>query len=297
MNLKPFFMKKTLLLTFFSLTMLSARTQVGVLDSSFGTNGFVKLPVNYDAAAFQSDGKLIGVKKITGGFTVNRYNVSGAPDLMFGIGGTSTVTIPGLGVPATVLVAIQPGNDNIIVQEDGTSTLTTNPKTMAVCRMKSDGLVDANFGSNGITWGFLSATVIPYIKFLQVQNDGTIITALNYLADNHQLVIVDTYDSNGTYKPGWSLAANVLTGLAVGVSGQIAVGAAIPNSSPPYDTTYEIFTLAVDDNVFGKTSYPPYSSLAVQGDDKVLAARGSTISRFNIDGSFDATFGKNGVLI
>jgi uncharacterized delta-60 repeat protein len=283
-------MKKILLLAFFSLLILSGGTQVGVLDSSFGTNGFVKLPVNYDAAAFQSDGKLIGVQKITGGFTITRYNTNGAVDATFRSGGVATVIIPNMGVPAAVLVAVQPVNNNIIVEEDGTSTLTTNAKALVVCRIKSGGYVDSTFGINGISTGTSLPNVIPYIKFLLVQNNGTIITGLKYVA-SIELNVVDFYDSNGTRTPGYS--GPPMTALAVGGSGQIAEGVAVPNSSPPYDTTYDIFCIKYS-LIFGKTSYPPYSSLAVQGDDKVLAVRGSTISRFNIDGSFDATFGKNG---
>ena len=57
-------MRKIVLLALLIFNIIETKAQVGTLDPSFGTNGYVTLGVTFVSTAFQPDGKLVGVQNV-----------------------------------------------------------------------------------------------------------------------------------------------------------------------------------------------------------------------------------------
>ncbi len=296
-------MKKALLLAFCVLSLIQIRAQVGTLDPSFGTGGFVSLGISYDAAAFQSDGKLIGVQMITGGFKLTRYKTDGTVDESFGNSGTSTTIIPFLTTPSKVLIAIHPTNDKIVVRIEGESSYIQGyyHKTIGMARLSSNGLLDDSFGINGIMANnySLGSLFIPYaISALIIQTDEKILTTTLIHQGRISYVVIDRYDAKGNLELGNSFNKYlVISAIVIGNNNEITVGFIREQYYSPRNTQAFIETLNGSGNIiktFGTSNNVPYSVLAVQPDGKVLAVFESTIYRYTTSGNLDETFGMAG---
>jgi uncharacterized delta-60 repeat protein len=141
-------------------------TTAGVLDSTFGTNGFVTTDINaYDipegiainsttgaitiAGTSNSDYSLLGNHHTgNGDFTVVRYTSSGALDGSFGTGGIATFDISSGSADAAHGLTVQPDGKLIVA---GTTVRTVNNKDVVVLRLTTTGALDASFGTAGIT--------------------------------------------------------------------------------------------------------------------------------------------------
>jgi len=250
----------------------------GTLDTSFGTNGKVAvievLPGGYGSKAvgadmaLQSDGKivLIGSEVIAQKILVQRYTSDGVLDTTFGADGT--VNVP-RGYPPFL-----EGN-SIVVQPDGKIVGTgweyTFPATpyydaSLVFRLTADGAMDTSFGPSGTG---IESFVNGYdgSKVL-LQPDGKILTVGMRWNPSYGLlgdILLIRYNPNG------SLDSTFGTG-----------GSA----------TYTINGANVDTR-----------DAAILPDGKILVGGyfspnpyHSFIARFNPDGSFDESFGSNGVV-
>jgi uncharacterized delta-60 repeat protein len=133
-------------------------TQNGQLDTSFGTNGIVRLSLNtganessFDSLFLQNDGKIVaagGLRKNINNewhhsYALVRFNENGTLDSTFGTGGVSEtqVTPPDVGfVPALKTLP------------DGTfmGLITINGTSYFLAKFLSDGTWDTSYGTNGI---------------------------------------------------------------------------------------------------------------------------------------------------
>lgn len=127
---------------------LARFTSSGTLDASFGSSGTVTTGVNspYGAIvslALQQDGRIVGAGYSNGGLTVVRYDTTGALDNSF--------DGDGLAVTASCNeardIAIQPDGRIIVVAMQ----VAGYNQNLAIVRYLSNGSLDRQFGSAGIT--------------------------------------------------------------------------------------------------------------------------------------------------
>ncbi len=278
---------------------LARYTAAGILDTTFGTNGKVATLIAQGSSAVavtvQSDGKIILAGKSFNGtdydFTVVRYNVNGSVDTTFGTTGRTVTSInagqdeitgmalqddgkivvagfssppSGFGVytdfalvrynsngsldstfgtGGKVLTSIGDYDDkatDIVLQSDGKIVVTGNTydytyTDFAVVRYNSDGSLDSTFGTGGITITDIEAFERP--NSVALQRDGKIIIAgsmlLSGLGGNVDIALL-RYRSTGTLDR--SFGTNGVVTTAIG------------------------------------NSYDSASAIAIQSDDKIIAA-------------------------
>lgn len=311
----------------YSLVLLLAVTslsyaQSGVLDTSFGTNGFVNTVVNgtynYSKGSIvQPDGKIVVVGQAGEASTykafATRYNTDGTLDTSFGTNGSQVVAVGPVKSFATD-VALQ-ADGKIVVSGYTWDDVTGD---IFVIRFNADGTFDNTFGSDGISIADNSTDVSETVA---IQNDGKILVG-GYTDDNFT---VARFNTDGTIDTsfganGWSMAQFgspsytrdlalqadgkiVLSGFAIGSVYQFA--AARLNADGTIDNTFGTNGMVAfnigSGNDFGE-------AVAVQNDGKILIGGHKWISniglkhdlavvRLNADGSFDNTYGNNGVAI
>jgi len=126
-------------------------TSTGMLDSTFGTSGFVTTQIGTNttigALAFDSSGNILvaGIATLSGfnNFVIIRYTSAGVLDTSFNSGGSATTLIGGSSVSADI--AIQADGKILI---SGYATDSIDFATLA--RYTSSGALDTTFGDGGI---------------------------------------------------------------------------------------------------------------------------------------------------
>jgi uncharacterized delta-60 repeat protein len=239
----------------------------GVLDDGFGTYGMVTTAVGTNdldnglSVAIQDDEKILLAGSSNDGnrtyFALVRYDTNGTLDNSFGSGGKIISSVGYINDEARA-VAIQADGKIVLA---GLSQ-TSEDINFALARYNYDGTLDSAFGTAGVVSTFFGSSD-KGASSLVIQKDG-------------KLVIVGT--SDGSYA--------VLR----------------YNSDGSLDSSFNGNGMVVT-NVGG--SYDYGNSVAIQTDDKILVG-GTTIKpansdfalvRYNSDGSFDNTFGNDGIVI
>lgn len=274
----------------------------GSLDTSFGTGGkvFTDLGTAEDYIidiAIQSDGKIVVAGSIATYCTVPsctvqwkkiavvRYNVDGSLDSTFG---TKGVVITALGdYSAPTAVSLQADGKILVGGTYGVNT--TYAVTGAILRYNSNGTLDSSFGVNGVSainlskyFDSLGNNSAFNITDLALQTDGKIVAAgsatTNYQSVsgyNNEAFVAVRYTANGALDTSFNT-----TGVAI--------------------------TLLSTSSTF--TTSDRANSVAIQNDGKIVLG-GSTgasylnstthfaLTRYNSNGSLDATFGSGGKTI
>ncbi|GAA2230375.1 hypothetical protein GCM10010104_24650 [Streptomyces indiaensis] len=251
----------------------------GDLDPTFGTGGKVTThftgdigaAAGADAVAVQSDGKIITVgthrpSPQNSDFAVARYNTDGSLDTTFGTGGT---VITDFGDDAAAFdVALQSDGKIIAVGRSGVNTY----HDFALARYNPDGSLDTTFGTG-----------------------GTVTT--NFEGDEQGDPWDGDDEANGVaLQPDGKIV--VVGGGAPGVGAEFAL--ARYNTDGSLDTTFGTDGKATADFGGGSILY----GVALQTDGKIIAVgsggpsdnRRSVLTRYNSDGSLDATFGADGTV-
>jgi uncharacterized delta-60 repeat protein len=123
-------------------------TASGVLDTSFGNDGFLSVTGAFRLR--QPDGKLLALGTVQpnpSDLVVSRWNPNGTPDLGFGSNGSKTIDF---GESDTMAGILLDSAGRIIV---GGTTRSSNPNTyedFAYSRLNPDGSFDSTFGFGGI---------------------------------------------------------------------------------------------------------------------------------------------------
>lgn len=130
----------------------------GLLDLTFGTDGQVRTNLVSDGGTlsddfaagigFQSSGKIIVTGMISGTesyFAAARYEESGELDLTFGTDGIAIVPQSDLTVSTPTLIQL---NDKIILA--GYADEGDFGSEFVMCRLTANGVLDADFGTDGI---------------------------------------------------------------------------------------------------------------------------------------------------
>jgi uncharacterized delta-60 repeat protein len=138
----------------------------GRLDSSFGINGIVLTDIEYGstdvakALAIQADGKILAAGSSGSSLALCRYNIDGSLDSTFDVDGK----LAPLGSNLSHITAA----NSVKLQMDGKIVVCCS---YLVVRFKTDGSLDPDFGTAGIT------TLSNSAYDIAIQNDRKIVIA------------------------------------------------------------------------------------------------------------------------
>ena len=302
-------------------------TTDGDLDNTFGTSGVVKTPIIGSSdfaksAIIQNDGKIVVTGYTKNGsyydFAAVRYNSNGDLDNTFGTGG----------IVITQIASKNLYGRSSAIQSDGKIIIAGNSYdgsdyAFVTARYQTDGSIDDTFGTDGIVSTPVgSLTNIAYSVVLQ--NDGKILTAgysIDGSKDNFTVLrygndgtLDDTFGTNGIVITPVGSGNDIVKSVAIQDDGKII--AAGSSEYGPYNN-FAVVRYNVDgnlDNLFGtngivstsiSTSINVIKSLAIQSDNKIIAAGYTNLSnssydnfsiaRYNENGKLDNTFGTDGI--
>jgi uncharacterized delta-60 repeat protein/uncharacterized repeat protein (TIGR02059 family) len=285
----------------------------GTLDSTFGTAGKVTDAISHieksGSMALQSDGKIV----IAGGdgndFCVTRYNSNGSLDITFGLNGKKIIDFSG-GIDTASGVAIQADGKLVIV---GTSTSNSNNNNIssnyfALARLNLDDTLDTTFSSDGkISDYFGNANDVT------IQKDGKVLVVGTTYSNDFGTA---RYNTDGTLDASFTFSSSNLpsninfTGADIGLQsdGTVFIGGTSNNTISSlsdfalgrYDVNgknyYSFGQNGLLTSDFGYVEIA--NNLLIQTDGKILLVGGTgtgsddfALTRYNIDGSLDTTFG------
>jgi uncharacterized delta-60 repeat protein len=257
----------------------------GELDVAFGSAGMVLADFGgwetAQAAALQSDGKLIVVGSITDGpppvglvpqvrrILLVRFLPNGAVDTSFGSNGRVFLGA-GNDYEEALGVAIQP-DDRIVVV--GTSSAGLGGSGFLV-RLTPQGMLDPTFGSGS---GLVLSPVATSWNAVLLSPDGSLLVAGD---DRNADYAIARFRADGS--PEAAFGAGGVTRINIAESPPIGELARFPD--------VPCWTCRSNDRA---------QSLAVQQDGKLLVAgtsdRSMALARLDPDGSLDSGFGSGGV--
>jgi uncharacterized delta-60 repeat protein len=250
----------------------------GSLDGGFGGGGKVVTVVREEseahAATIQADGKIVvaGTSKGTGfdyRFAVVRYLSNGTPDPDFGTNGSVVTQIAGANYNIAYAVAAQ--SDNKIIAAG------TSGNDFAVVRYEEDGDLDVAFDQDGIVkTNFLVApNSYDEARAIALQpSDGKIVVAGYAQVDKDINWAVARYNTDGSLDSGFSQDGKDIPIEYDEVFGEYI---SIPG---------EISDVVIQTD--GK--------IVVGGEPGVFSPPVFKLTRYNVNGTQDATFGTEGVV-
>lgn len=307
------------------LLFMYANAQVGGLDGSFKSpDGYVINPQSVSGDDYgnsmivQNDGKiLVAVVVPEQYFKILRYKLDGSLDGDFGTGGVVTIREGASSTAQSHAVALQ-SDGKIIV---GGYTWSADNNDFALARLKTNGVVDSSFGTNGWVYTNMKGVTTPVgddqIRKLVVLPDNSIIAAGFAHNTQDEDIAIAKYDANGALVTSFGINGKIIldvnnddraTGLAVTSTGKIVV-VGNTNISTDTDITLAQYTSAgVLDPTFNggnilrlgtgpAGNYEAYG-LAVQSDKIVItglmpaasSSKNIYVAKILPNGSFDPAF-------
>jgi uncharacterized delta-60 repeat protein len=224
----------------------------------------VTLSESAGAVALQADGKIVltgfGLAA-TSDTPVLRYNTDGSLDLRFATDGIATIntnSAPPIGSEQGRAIAVQPDGRIVVASNSGND--------IALSQLTAAGLPDASFGGGDgiVTSSF--ATGVDAVASIALQDDGKILVAGRTVsaAGDSELMLV-RYTADGSLDAGFG-----------------GGGVAVPGFSADADEALSVKTQAD-----GKIVVSGYTTIGPL-EQAIL------VTRFNVDGSLDATFAGDG---
>ncbi|HJX93924.1 MAG TPA: hypothetical protein VJ372_25740, partial [Pyrinomonadaceae bacterium] len=287
-----------------------------------------------NAVALQPDGKIVvlGTAGSVSTAVVVRYNTNGTLDSGFGSGGKAIPNFGKVGGVPSFDIAVQSDGKMVIAGTIATSQINNGGFSLA--RLLSNGSLDSTFGSNGLVVAKPGAIGVAYGLAIQrvpavTGEERIVVVGWSALSSNaNQDWTVMRFTSNGTADTSFGSAGIVKTPflgfgdtakrVVIDSANRILVAGNTHSASVNcggyiIDTGIARYTLNGDlDATFsgGKQTVDIYGAmdqmygLALQPDDKVLLFGYSNVNganttymaltRLNVDGSRDASFGLTG---
>ncbi len=334
--MKIFLSRKSLLIINLLCFTLNLYSQDGTIDASFGTDGWVFTSIEEGKnvagsdVAVQPDGKIVVVgthkpESYTKYFVATRYNQDGTIDATFGNNGVSLISIGITSFTATAECVEILDDGKIIIAG---YTIGTDSDDFALTRLNSDGIIDSTFGIDG-------RVITPfddqqdYLAAIAIQSDGKIIAVGNELGGNastHDGLVArylpdgeldSSFGNEGTIRQDGYGGIDAFYDVTIQNDGKI-IALGYTSNTNPYGKESFLVRYNVNGSldtsfggtgiVTGRVPFPDGSikpiigyNVAIQNDGKILIAGDSypklAILRYNSDGTLDATFGTNGVVI
>src|ERR1700722_6129968 len=314
------------------LTAAVSHAAPGDLDTNFAGTGELMTSFGFGddigkAAAVQPDGKLVlaGYSDIgpTGG-TVElvRFHTNYKSDSSCGVNGKVMTT--GYSNAVINTMALQSDGGMIVAG----LLLTNGYECFALWRYTTNGAVDTSFGTSGAVitdWGQNS-----YISRVAVQPDGKIIAVGTVAVGGNSDFAIARYNTNGTFDNSFGSSGKV-TAVAGGDAGGDGIAQPGDGSILVSGTGgFKFALLSYTTNGAVNTAFGGGSGQAVTnpgasgslstayavtiqsagilvGQNAQIVAAGITeptsghiamvVARYNLDGSFDTTFGTNGTIV
>ncbi len=318
-----------LVLIAFSFIIPSVIAQPGSLSASFGVGGKLTDPSRQTfEKAIASQGKkiVIGSQGFYQGFQtflVDRLLPDGRKDSSFGTGGTAFILFSGDNNPGNITSGI----NAISLLPDGKIVAVGHAenggKNIAIARFLPDGEPDASFGKNGASLSGFGIDETPVN--MAVQPDGKLVVCGTSTPDftpgnNHFFVarympdgsVDNGFGNKGIVVSNYTGSANAVVikadgdivagGYSTGVDG-ISFHIECYTANGSYNNNFGNGGIA--DNRINGGFLNFINDIAVQADGKLVAAgrtNGSgvqtfTLARYNSNGSFDNSFGTNGIVL
>lgn len=293
----------------------------GTLDPAFGASGSVVLAIegNVRALGLQADGKTVvaGTAYVDPSFDflLTRFDADGGLDASFGAAGIVTTPIdvdPGAAEhrDGASAVALHP-DGSIVTVGFGTTGIGS---AFAAARHTADGNLDPAFGDAGVTSATIGGTY-DTAEALAVLPDGRLITAGASHDGMWSYLGMVRHDPDGSVDESFGAHGRVVTGPDLGWFNS-AASHVLPQpdgkllvvgvSNEPVLLRYQ--TDGALDATFGVGGVAPsgigFASDVQQQDGKLVAAGSAPglpwtrfkVARFNLDGTFDTTFGAGGAV-
>lgn len=255
----------------YSLVRLNAD---GSLDTAFSQGGVDLVPARIDSEsdtdlvmAVQTDGKVVSAQSGGDGLVVQRFNTDGSLDSTFGATGRVTLALPDDYDSGVALTANPDGTLYVSLRGGNVATLT---------QLDGNGRLVESFGESGRLT--LNPTGDDYINgniSTSVQADGSVVLG------------------NWLYVGGYDASSGVhVAGDPVYALQRLTADGAVDTRFGDNGVVY------IDESLI--STY--HAELTVQADGKILlvgpsyTSFTSNVLRFNTDGSFDSSFGTNGIV-
>ena len=300
----------------------------GSLDSGFGSNGMVTIPVGSgdDQARTlviqPNDGKIIvaGSAMIGGNWDLAlvRYLPNGFLDNTFGINGRVTRSI-GNGDDLGFAMALQPDGKILV----GGHSVLQGTVQMTIVRFNTNGIIDSGFGQGGqVILNFGTSTAI--VHSLIVQPDLKILVG-GYAGNtsSKDFALIRLF-SNGTLDTAFGSGGGTLTSISIGddlaygmalhPDGRIVLCGKTQSGTGDDMAIIQYTSTGGLDESFGNNGVIIYNggfgndvawAAAIQADSRTVITGSisatSTVQhallRITADGTLDPTFGANGVAL
>jgi uncharacterized delta-60 repeat protein len=311
----------TALLLYFAVTSLAHGATSGDLDPTFGGTGIVTTDISgpndrVRALVRRPDGKLVAAGTClfaTDDFCLSRYNDDGTLDTSFGVDGKVTTDISGFRDEANALV-LQP--DGKLVAAGRCGVFPNDAFCLA--RYNDDGSLDTSFGVGGKVTTAISGGS-DGANALVVQSDGKLVAAgscgadfcLARYHDDGSLDLAGFGFGTGTVTTTISGAGDTAWALILQPDGKLVAAGrcqfttadfclARYNDDGSLDlASFGAGTGTVTTAISGGTDSA--FALVLQSDGRLVAAGNCDfatsdfcLTRYNPDGTLDATFGAGG---
>lgn len=151
----------------------------GTPDETFGDGGMVVMPGPDNMALrsiiAQPDGKILFGGTVNGTLMVGRLEQSGALDSSFGENGIALHAAQNVGLSLSRM-RLAPNGDIFLV---GSQLVGFDATGLAVCKVRSDGMLDTSFGDNGFFLYDHSENFFLYesLNDLHIGADGSLVVA------------------------------------------------------------------------------------------------------------------------
>ena len=265
------------------------------LDTTFGTNGIVN---NNQFNGFGNARSITDMDLLSNGkilVTVNnynqillyRFNSNGTLDFTFGLNGISTISAP-LEYTNFYPVEASINTDGIIVLLTTIADSLYSDMNYAVVQLNSEGILNSNFGNNGIVIGDLGTTQYDQPTTIIIQDNGKIIVSGYTSTSSNGKFVVVRHKADGSLDTTFNTAGitSVITGgpyrtaadVLIDSNGKIVVGGSIGddfacwrlNDNGTIDTSFGLNGIYKKD--LGNSSYDYGTQISQQSDGKYIIA-------------------------
>ena len=274
----------------------------GVIDTTFGTNGFIDLSGTYSNKIVQQpDGNFLLYN--TNSSTIYRRNSSGILDTTFGTNGTLTITDIG-------------SINKICVTNDNKLFILCTKYSYDLFKLNNNGTTDTSFTADTSVAGrinFYDSSEGETSENMIIQSDNKIIVALTLIGSNNYSVATGfiRFNPNGALDTTFGTSGKVIVQDNAYISPKkmfllendsFAVNYMIGTGESKlvkYNTIGSIDPSFTDNSI--QNDLYNNSDIITQPDFKIIKTNNSSnkfsMSRFdNITGTLDTTFGTNGII-